>query len=1009
MTRTARVPSIHAASVRGASPAVAGRNPAVRAEPSAIGTSGARDPLAREVKLLGTLLGQVIVEQGGEELLDLVERTRRRTIALRREDDSAERARLAEELDSLDVGRTEALIRAFSLYFQLVNLAEERHRVRTLRRRERTAPQGVLDESIAEAVHSLSRSGRSSTEIEALLARTSIQPVFTAHPTEARRRTLLVALRRCYRLLESFDDPRITPDEDRELRRRLREEITLLWRTSDLRSVAPSPLDEVRTALTFFDETLFTLVPQLYRSIDANLDGVRDGEERRRRSGREVPARPAASDTGRTGTRPPVPAVVLDWGSWIGGDRDGNPNVTAEVTQQALRIHADHVLHGLEAVATRLSNTVAAMTPRDRLPGPLRARLAADSEELPEASRQLRERFPDEPYRQRLGAIAERLRRTRAWLTSAPAAFSGRYKRAEDLVTELGELQAALAAGGLARIAWGEVQDFKWQVETFGFHLVSLEIRQHSGVHRAALAALDGRELERELVPGVTAAEVLATFRGMAAGQARFGERAVHRFVVSFTLGVEDVLNVLELAELAGVPDPPAAMTSGFGPGRPAIDVVPLLESADALLASGRILEDLFTNDRYRRHLAARGDHQEVMLGYSDSNKESGFLAANWLLYQAQEQLSAVAQRHGIQLTLFHGRGGAIGRGGGPSNRAILAQAPGSIDGRLKLTEQGEVIAAHYANPAIARRHLEQVIHAVITASTAEHNRAATAAAADGRPMMDELARRAEEAYRALVWEEPAFARFFREMTPIAELSQLRLGSRPAARGKAAGSQTGPGSNTTSSAGTTSVAGAGTTSVAGAGTTSVAGTQAGSPPPSIADLRAIPWVFAWSQSRANLPGWYGLGTALEGFIGAHDDAAAADLAALYRSWPFFASVIDNAEMILAKADLGVARMYAALASEPEGRRLWQQIDDEFRRSVRFLRLLTGRDRLLDDLPVLQRSIALRNPYVDSLSELQVRLLARLRRLPDDDPERHVLMRLVQLAVNGVAAGLQNTG
>ena len=960
-------------------PDALGPNPAVRAEPLTIGTSGVRDPLAREVKLLGALLGQVIVEQGGRELLELVERTRRRTIALRRQDDPVERARLAEELDSLDLARTEALIRAFALYFQLVNLAEERQRVRTLRRRQRSALQGVLDESIAEAIRGLSRGGRSSAEIATVLARLRIQPVFTAHPTEARRRTLLVALRRCYRLLERFDDPRITPDEDRELRRHLREEITLLWRTADLRSVAPSPLDEVRTAMTFFDETLFTLIPQLYRSIDENVDRVREAEDRRRLPAGATADSQAASDSGRTGTRAPFPAAILDWGSWIGGDRDGNPNVTAEVTHQTLRIHADHILHGLEAVATRLSNTIAVTAPRDRLTVAVRSRLAVDAEELPEITRQLRERFPDEPYRQRLGAVAERLRRTRAWLTGSPAALAGHYGRPEELVLELDELQTALAADGLDRLAWGEVQDFRWQVETFGFHLASLEVRQHSAVHRAALDALASGDVDRELVAGVTAGEVLATFRGIAAAQTRFGERAVRRLVISFTLGVDDVRNVLDLVERASSPDMPAALTGGFGPGRPVLDVVPLFESADALLSSGRILESLFADDRYRRHLAGRGHHQEVMLGYSDSNKESGFLAANWLLYQAQERLTEVARRHGVQLTLFHGRGGAIGRGGGPTNRAILAQAPGSIDGRLKFTEQGEVIAAHYANPEIARRHLEQVVHAAISASTPEHEQAVGAAAARGRDMMDELAARAEAAYRALVWDEPAFADFFREVTPITELSQLRLGSRPAARGKAGAGRRG-----------------------GDGATRLA-------PPSIADLRAIPWVFAWSQSRANLPGWYGLGSALEGFIEARGAGAADDLADLYRSWPFFASVVDNAEMILAKADRGVARMYAALATAPEGPRLWRRIDEEFERSVRILLRVTGRQRLLDGLPVLQRSIALRNPYVDSLSELQVRLLARLRRLSDDDPERPVLLRLVQLAVNGVAAGLQNTG
>ena len=359
------------------------------------------------------------------------------------------------------------------------------------------------------------------------------------------------------------------------------------------------------------------------------------------------------------------------------------------------------------------------------------------------------------------------------------------------------------------------------------------------------------------------------------------------------------------------------------------------------------------------------------MLGYSDSNKESGFLAAAWMLHRAQEALVAVAREHGIELTLFHGRGGAIGRGGGPANRAILGGAPGSVDGRLKLTEQGEVIAANYADPAIARRHLEQLTGAALIASTPEHDAAAADALREGGALLAELADTARAAYRALVHDDPGFAAFFRDITPIAELSDLRLGSRPAARGRAGG-------------------------------------FADAMPP-IDDLRAIPWTFAWSQSRINLPGWYGLGSALEAFRAAHGDEGLAEIGRLYRSWPFLASVLDNAEMILAKADMGVARRYASLTSSEDGERRWEAIEAEYHRTVALLLRVTGRDHLLDGAPVLQRSIGLRNPYVDALSELQVRLLARFRALPPDDPERARVLRLVQMSVNGVAAGLQNTG
>jgi phosphoenolpyruvate carboxylase len=902
---------------------------ATAAAPTGIGSARARDPLALEVRLLGALLGQVITEQAGEAIFDLVERLRLAAIAFRQDEQPAVRERLEAELDALALEDAEAVITAFSLYFQLVNLAEERARVRTLRRRERVARDGLLDDSVAEAVARLRRAGRSEADLDAIFARLRISPVLTAHPTEARRRTTLVALRRCAVLMERLDDARLTPSEDREVRRRLREEITLLWRTSDLRAVTPEPLDEVRTAMAIFDATLFTLMPRLYRTVDAVLDA-------------------------ETGTRPPRLPAFIRFGSWIGGDRDGNPSVTADMTLRTLRIQADHVLHGYEAVAMRLMQTASAATPHERLARPLATRLARDAEELPEVDRQLRRRFPDEPYRQRFGFIAERLRRTRAVLTGEAGARSGHYQSPDEFDLELREIQEALAADGLARIAWGEVAELRWQVATFGFHLASLEVRQHAAVHQAAL---DAASETTEAAPGVPVGEVLATFRSIGEAQGRFGADSVHRVIVSFTGSPQDVLNVLELARRAG--------------GEPAIDVVPLFESSDALGAAGDILHALFADAVYRKHVATRGDRQEVMLGYSDSNKESGFLAAAWMLHQAQAALVETGRRHGVELTLFHGRGGAIGRGGGPANRAIVGGAPGSVDGRLKLTEQGEVISANYGDPAIARRHLEQLTGAVLIASTPEHDAAAAAAAEAGGELMTELADTARAAYRTLVHDDPGFAAFFRSITPIAELSDLRLGSRPAARGRS-------------------------------------GAAADDAPP-IDSLRAIPWTFAWSQSRINLPGWYGLGTALEAYAAAHGTAGPREIARLYRAWPFLASIIDNAEMILAKADMGIGRRYASLAHGDDDQRRWATIEAEYHRTVTWLQRVSGRDRLLNGAPVLQRSIGLRNPYVDALSEVQVRLLRRLRALDPDDPARAMHLRLVQLSVNGVAAGLQNTG
>lgn len=877
-----------------------------------------RDQLAREVDLLGTLLGEVIIEQAGQDAFDLVERVRRATIAARRSGGSGVGdAGLAAELAQLDLAQVEVLVRAFGLYFQLTNLAEEKQRVRRLRERARAAAGNPPRETPAAALAELAARGQSAARLGRLLGRLSIAPVLTAHPTEARRRTLLVALRRVYRLLDRIDDQRLTPAEDDDLRRRLREEISLLWQTAPIRAVSPGPLDEVRSAMAFFDESLFVVTPRLYRSAAraATAIGLEEG--------------PGGA---------PRPAAFLHWGSWIGGDRDGHPLVTAPITRETMAIQSEHVLRAYEAVCRRLAQTLSAQchpTPA------LAARLADDVRSLPDVALHLEARFPDEPFRRRFGYIAERLARTR---TGAAAG----YASPSEFAVELAEVVDALRAACLDRVADGELQDLRWQLATFGFHGLSLEIRQHAEVHAEALAARDDRREGAASAPGATASEVTATLRAVADIQARFGTDACHRYVVSFARRASDATAVLELARRATV----AA----------ALDVVPLFESADALASCAEILEQLFADPDYRRHLRLRGDRQEVMLGYSDSTKESGSLAAAWMLYRAEAALVQVARRHSIELTLFHGRGGALGRGGGPMTRAILAQAPGSVDGRLKLTEQGEVIANRYANPDIALRHLEQLTYATLLASVPRRGAAASA----GARVMEGLAASASRSYRSLVWEDPAFESYFLAATPILELSGLAIGSRPAARQAGAWAGLGP-------------------------------------------LRAIPWVFAWSQSRANIPGWYGTGTAITDYRRS-DSRRLARLRDLYRSWPFFASFLDNTELALAKADMSIAQRYASLAGDdPDAQRIWGQIRDEFERTASAVLDVTGRARLLDNMPVLQRSIALRNPYVDSLSELQVMLLGRARALPADDPGRAELLRLVHLTVSGVAAGLQNTG
>ncbi|HEU4672396.1 MAG TPA: phosphoenolpyruvate carboxylase [Candidatus Limnocylindrales bacterium] len=914
---------------------------------------------------------RVLEEQLGVDAAGRIEALRRRSRAAARRRAGPERdaalARLEADLGRLPVDELGPIVRALALRFNLANLTEERERLGTLRRRARASRGRPLADSVGDAIAWLRDRGLTTDRLEALVATLRVEPVLTAHPTEARRRTALFALRRIGRLLDRLGEPASTPAERTEAERRLLEEVTLLWHTAPARAAGLTPLDEVRSALAVFDDTLFTLVPRAARRVDEALGF--DGGENDARS-------------------------FVRFATWIGGDRDGNPSVTASVTTLAAELAADHCLRGLEAVARRLSASIGATgVPSGRHAVALAARLEADAADLGDVERSVRRRFPDEPYRRRLAAIAERLRRTRAVLVDGADrgahATRGAYADPDALGAELAELAGAFRAVGLGRVADGELRDFRRQVDAFGFHLASLEVRQHADVHRAALGALGslrpgvlaGLDAPLPDAPAVTPAEVLATFRAIAAIQARLGEAACHRFIVSFTRATEDVVAVLELADLAASPRAPASASGGFAPARPALDVVPLFESSDALEGAAGLLDAILSDDRYRSHLERRGNHQEVMLGYSDSNKEVGYLAAGWLLYDAQRSIVRVARRHGVEVTIFHGRGGAIGRGGGPARRAILALAPGVLDGGLKVTEQGEVIAARYGDPEIALRELEQMAAATLVArgdpDRAQAADATRSAELERDQAMHELAATAREAYRALVWDDPAFPAFFAAATPIAQITALRLGSRPAAR---PGRRSGP--------------------AAAAGETAP-----------IASLRAIPWVFAWSQARLEVPGWYGVGSAVEAFRARHPGADET-LRRLYGTWPMFASLVDNAETSLARVDLAIGRRHASLAPEPDASRIFDAIAAEHERSLAAVAAITGRARPLAGSSVLRAAIDRRNPEVDVLSVAQVALRRRIAAATaaaPGGPEADRLREVARLTLNGVAAGLQTTG
>ncbi len=959
-------------------------------------------PLREDVRFLGALLGEVLREQGGERLFQVVERARSLAKRLRHHYDEGVEQELVEKVESLDLPTAIQVARAFGLYFQLVNLAEQHHRVRRKRDydRARRSPQ---PNSIESLVRDLKAAGLDADAACRLLAGLSIELVVTAHPTEATRRTVLAILRALYGLLERRENPLLTPREQEELRREMKELLVILWHTSEVRATRPLPIDEVRQSLFYFDETLWDVLPDVHVGVERALC----------RHYPELAERAAA--TGRL--LPPI----LRFRSWVGGDRDGNPHVTAAVTLDALRYYRDLAVRKYILATRRLMARYGQSTRLVGVSPELLASLERDERDLPSRPPDFVRWDQSEPYRRKLALMLwrlEQLRQHNVALASgwerAEAAWEGRYRSAAEFLADLRVLEKSLLENGGEAVARGMLGKLIRQVELFGFHLASLEIRQHSGVHGRAVAEILARsavvpdylalpEEERAalltrliLEPrpvllvdspyGEETQELLAVFQAVRKARTELGPEAVDTYIVSMAHEPSDLLEVLFLAKETGLFRPAAAGANGSagaaggngGAGaESALEIVPILETIDDLRRSVDSLSRLFANAAFRQHLAVRGWAQEVMLGYSDSNKDGGYLPANWELYKAQKRLLELGAATGVRLKFFHGRGGALGRGGGPTSRAILALPAGSTANGIKITEQGEVMSDRYLIPGIAFRSLEQVVWA--TARKALAAGAEAALRPEWEAAMEEMSACAYRAYRDFLFATASGGqggdglRYFFEVTPIRHIDKLNIGSRPAARRN--------------------------------------GTR-------FEDLRAIPWVFAWTQSRHLFPAWYGVGTALESFAEQRHDGLAL-LREMYQEWPFFQAALDNLQMALAKADMHIARRYATLASDGGlAARVFALVEEEYRRTCSWVLRVTGEEELLDQEPALQQSIRLRNPYVDPLSYLQVRFLRQYREAAAGgggdgeaapDASSAALEYAILLTINGVAAGLRNTG
>ena len=907
-------------------------------------------PLREDVRLLGRILGDTLREQEGEETFQIIESVRRAAVLFRKTQDERDGAALEQMLDALSPGETLAVVRAFSYFSQLSNIAEDLHHNRR-HRAHLKAESAPKDGSLQLALNRLEEKKIDRKTLHTFLDNALISPVLTAHPTEVQRKSILDCQLFISNLLSDRDRVDMTPDELADNEIALRRFVLILWQTRMLRSSKLTVHDEINNGLEYYRYTFLSEIPKIYANLEKQLEARFDKDIK-------------------------VPPL-LRVGSWIGGDRDGNPFVTDEVMLDAVRQHSalafEHYLKETYVLGRSLSLT-------DRL-----ADVSDELRVLSDASPDTGPSHADEPYRRALGLIYARLSATAKQLgheiAHIPPLGTGAhpYVDPREFIADLDVLIDSLFKHGAVHLARGRLANLRRSVEVFGFHLAPLDMRQHSAIHeqtvselfshssgkanyqdlgeaerrKALLAALQvGKPLLADIAqyPDVVQSE-LRIMQTAADIHRRFGRAALPNHIISMAESVSDMLELALMLQQVGLLE---------GDHTLHVNIIPLFETIDDLRGCGVIMDELFSLPYYRKLLVSRANTQEVMLGYSDSNKDGGYITSNWELYKAELELVQVFAKHGVELRLFHGRGGTVGRGGGPSYDAILAQPPGSVNGQIRITEQGEVISSKYSNPEIGRRNLETLIAATMEA-TLLHHHGADSAMPEYHRIMGLLSQGAFEAYRKLVYETPGFTEYFFAATPIREIAELNIGSRPATR-KASDR--------------------------------------------IEDLRAIPWGFSWGLSRTLLPGWLGFGSAVKQFVAQEGETGLAQLQAMYKNWPFFRGLMSNMDMVLSKTDMGIASRYAELVEVVELReRIFGAINSEWESTVEMLFAVTGSTALLHDNPAFARSLQTRMPYIDPLNHLQVSLLERHR--AGDNNE--LVKRAIHLTINGIATGLRNSG